>query len=670
MTAEPEDDIDAEHRAKRVKTEGPGAEADDALEEIPMYDMAALAAKAAEAAIANMNRERSQEATDLQDYMGTEESGMNGQALSPQDQESTLQAAQQDVDLSSVPTDPTEVALWVAKQISNFGDGARGSDGLDMTPERQRVLMHPPAIYTRRFDEDDDPTKVAERERVREENRERKKRWRESNAERNKDNDLRCRINKRAKQIYGPSQSAERRAWIESEFNKRRAKRESKESLRSFDDGFPGFGFAPGFSNTLFPAPGNGPQGETNAAGLLLANALLGVGSDGVGPNAEAANALRAALEGGSIDPRPFTEALRAMAANPEIMDGINAILGGYPSYEDGDANSGDDEANGVLQSTESRNGIDSGDADPSDHQQHEDHQSAPAPPQIELDGDQSDIVKALNAATAMLNDMNETNGDDSTNESAPAVMRETGEQIAGAGVDNNEDGGGGLDPAQMEALLALASGQGQPPSGGHVGDQAGSQPADDPQQDGDISVTLQRIIQQVMSQRQDAPSDDAQQTHLDASGHETARIPRLPEASSNDASDPYGITRNPASALSSLLQCAGMSINTIMPSAQSKATSQLYARLSNQSRSSTPMGGGIDPSHARAFGSTAAMNQRMLARPNAYSRPLHTLNTTPKANGTLAAKSKDPERERKAKSFGFPPLPGRKISLVRKASP
>jgi hypothetical protein len=89
-----------------------------------------------------------------------------------------------DVDFSSAPSDPTELALWVAKQISNFGDGARDSVESDTSPPTSRQTGHPPAIYNRRFDDDDDPTKVAERERVREENRERKKRWRESNAER------------------------------------------------------------------------------------------------------------------------------------------------------------------------------------------------------------------------------------------------------------------------------------------------------------------------------------------------------------------------------------------------------------------------------------------------------------------------------------------------------
>ncbi|KAF8533074.1 hypothetical protein BDD12DRAFT_528505 [Trichophaea hybrida] len=80
--------------------------------------------------------------------------------------------------------------------------------------------------------EDDDPEKAAERERVREENRERKKRWREVNQDRNKDNDLRCRVTKRAARLYGQQSSPAKSAWIASEFNKRKQKREQKEKAR------------------------------------------------------------------------------------------------------------------------------------------------------------------------------------------------------------------------------------------------------------------------------------------------------------------------------------------------------------------------------------------------------------------------------------------------------
>lgn len=44
-----------------------------------------------------------------------------------------------------------------------------------------------------------------------------------------KDNDLRCRVNKRAQKLYGPNDSVAKQQWIEEEFEKRRQKRMEKE---------------------------------------------------------------------------------------------------------------------------------------------------------------------------------------------------------------------------------------------------------------------------------------------------------------------------------------------------------------------------------------------------------------------------------------------------------
>ncbi|KAI9797674.1 MAG: hypothetical protein M1833_005335 [Piccolia ochrophora] len=567
------------------------------------------------------------------------------------------------IDFSSAPSDPTDLALWVARQISNFQGGRRSSLSTDASGERLRHFLHPPAIFTRRFDDDDDPIRVAERERVREENRERKKRWRESNAERNKDNDLRCRINKRAKQIWGSKQPAERSAWIEAEFNKRRAKRESKEKVRSFDEMPNDFAFfSPGFGSALFPAPGVGPQGETNAAGLLLANALLGVGSDGAGPNAGAANALKAALEGGTVDPKPFTEALRAMAGNPEIMRGINAILGGYSGFEDNDVNdvnSGDEDAVGVLQTTETQ-----------------DRKQQPASSNevasLGEGDDQEDIVKALNAATAMLNQMNEAREEEGHSKALngeangfTAINGETDFEMPKA---LSPDAGSleqGLDQKQIDALLTLANG-GAPLREMQEADQGDQHQdsANGSHQDNDISATLQRIIQQVMAQK-----DDEDPTGVSKEKPPTNGVEASPSHSSQPANlDPFGVAKNPALALSSLLHCAGMSINTVIPAAQSHATSQLYARLSNHSRSSTPSGGGINPAHASAFGSTMAMNQKLLARPNAFNRPLQQGQPAARAAAPATPpKQPNPTEDKRIKSFGFPPMPGSRLKFARR---
>ncbi|CCJ30005.1 unnamed protein product [Pneumocystis jirovecii] len=72
-------------------------------------------------------------------------------------------------------------------------------------------------------------------DKIRQENRERKKRWRQANEDRNKDNDLRCRVNKRAHKLYGKEQSLAKSEWIEAEFLKRQMKRKDRERKRSLE---------------------------------------------------------------------------------------------------------------------------------------------------------------------------------------------------------------------------------------------------------------------------------------------------------------------------------------------------------------------------------------------------------------------------------------------------
>ena len=721
-----------EHRPKRVKREqnAPGEESQGAAETEPVshimasngdgdnesgYDIEALAAEAARVVMANAQSQTDQD----QQHVTTENNStgydsrvgeVNGETGVRHD---TAMSSAPDVDFSSAPSDPVELALWVARQISNFQQNEGGST---VNTQRSRPLTHPPALYTRRLYDDDDPVKAAERERQREENRERKKRWRESNSERStltvksfmihlrcllltrvsshadKDNDLRCRINKRAKQIWGSKEPAERSAWMEAEFNRRRAKRETKERFRILEDGFPGFSFAPGFGNSLFPTPGVGPQGDTNAAGLLLVNALLGVGSNEHGRNANAASALKSTLNTRAVDPRPFTEALRAMAANSEIMNGINAVLG-VSNYDD---NSGEEDRDGGV-------GI----------------SSLEVQPEINYGGQtadsnqESEIVKALNAATAMLNEMNEARREDPSSQNGEQdTVGRFNEEVR----PNDQE----LDQAQIDALLAVTNGKrillDTEGDDDDDDDDDQSQTQDDDafeateglssgaQPDSDISATLQHIIQQVVAQREGNGGQDNVATTRDETVAEHQAVQRKSQIQSGPSqrqSDPFDIDKNPALALSSLLQCAGMSINTVMPAAQSHATSQLYARLSESHHQATrttttpptPSGGGINPAHASVYGSTAAMNRRLLTRPNAFSRPLHTSSThtkngtgmTPSSSNAAAAvvggsglvsctlrratKEKSVEEERKARSFGFPPLPGQRIGggIVRR---
>lgn len=71
---------------------------------------------------------------------------------------------------------------------------------------------------------------LSEKERARLDSRIRKKRWRFKNVDKNRDNDLRVRVVRRATQLFGAESTPEKEKWIENEFNVRRNKRLDKTS--------------------------------------------------------------------------------------------------------------------------------------------------------------------------------------------------------------------------------------------------------------------------------------------------------------------------------------------------------------------------------------------------------------------------------------------------------
>ena len=91
-----------------------------------------------------------------------------------------------DINLSSAPTDPIELTWWVAQHLTHFQNTA----GVDPEVDSRRRNQTPPTRPLRKLhnvpNHDMEQRQVSERERVREDNRERKKRWRASNTERSK----------------------------------------------------------------------------------------------------------------------------------------------------------------------------------------------------------------------------------------------------------------------------------------------------------------------------------------------------------------------------------------------------------------------------------------------------------------------------------------------------
>lgn len=175
----------------------------------------------------------------------------------------------------------------------------------------------------------EDPAKTAERDRIRVENRERKKKWRTQNQERSrfpplilapprpslhttdKDNDLRCRVTKRAAQLYGTVISAEKTFWVEREFNRRRYKRVTRKEQRIIDN--PASNNPSAGSSSVFPAFNNSsPPPEFSPVAVDTGSVMSSEDVQSGGDMVEVMHAL-AALSG---EPSMFATLVSVAVAN------------------------------------------------------------------------------------------------------------------------------------------------------------------------------------------------------------------------------------------------------------------------------------------------------------------------------------------------------------------
>lgn len=285
-----------------------------------------------------------------------------------------------------------------------------------------------------------------------------------------------------------------------------------------------------------------------------------------------------------------------------------------------------------------------------------------------------SDVIKALEAATNILHDIAGGNsdtyvtpyGNPPTASDRNGSTMSNGEGTKDIGIQRVNDtveskqqavSGSILDNDDIDKFLKLAA-------GGSVSDEEDDAMSDAPDDisppaaqmpasrlDGDVGATLQRIINELMTERQGG------QNPLYVNERRGLSI-------TTSQTDLYGraTAKDQAAALKRLFAQAGVSINTIIPAAQSHATSQLYAHLSSRANRFPTSGGGINPSHASAYGNTAQMTQRMLARPGTS---LQALQPAPSVGPPVRARN--PEELRKIQDYGFPPLPGSRPGQKRK---
>ncbi|KAG5366340.1 hypothetical protein CJU89_0763 [Yarrowia sp. B02] len=124
--------------------------------------------------------------------------------------------------------DPILAAFLLAKQVISQ---TQQEDDDDVSPDAIEAIqaaldsLGPTDGYPYSLRRKSQGFSEQHREEIREANRNRKKQWRVINSDRNKDNDLRCRVHKRANVKFGPEDSEEKSKWIDAEYTKRRRKR-------------------------------------------------------------------------------------------------------------------------------------------------------------------------------------------------------------------------------------------------------------------------------------------------------------------------------------------------------------------------------------------------------------------------------------------------------------
>lgn len=256
--------------------------------------------------------------------------------------------AKASVDLSTAPSNPMDLSLWVAQLISQSGVEPRPDSHIGVGRDNSDIFNTNDEI---------EADETAESDKSRGGNRKRKLSSRSAQHERSmfnlissgccnksnhlihleKDNDLRVRVNAAARKLYGPHRSIAKTEWTESEFNKRRENRKRREQARE-EANSAGFKLQPKVASRIFSRQYLACSTETKAAGNLLLNTLQGIGSDGQKISVrEVAAALKSALDN---NPRPFIEALRILRASPEVMGVANSVIKGDSAPVESDAGS------------------------------------------------------------------------------------------------------------------------------------------------------------------------------------------------------------------------------------------------------------------------------------------------------------------------------------------
>ena len=397
----------------------------------------------------------------------------------------------------------------------------------------------------------------------------------------------------------------------------------------------------------LFTSQPAGP--EVREIGALLIKTFFPSVYNGKSQSeSEAIGALFTALKRPGFDLQSLVEALKIMAKHTDVVQDISGEVGSASNSDNLDAELKD---GSKLQSVRPTAKVKDGFAQP----------ALTAVQQVD------EIIRALNGATALLNQM----ADNKVYITPYGNPPHKNNSANGFGAHNgtfsssSSKGANGLviDNSQIDAFLALAN-------GGSLTDEDDDKTIADPDEfddhlldpsemaDGDIDVAaiLQHVISHFMATRNSGHSSD------DRRGPFTTDLSGSPSIIEQ------------ATSLQSLFKKAGVSVNTIVPLAQGYATSQLYTHLSSHARSSISTSG-INSSNSGTTVNSAQPSYRPAQNNDVYRQPqcvpAHAPSPfhygPPPGFGVPPPRMMDPEIQRKIVIYGCPPVPGsRNVSKIQ----
>ena len=463
---------------------------------------------------------------------------------------------------------------------------------------------------------------------------------------------MRCRVNKLAKSKFGVENTVEKAKFVENEFNKRRTKREAKQRKRATQSRqFPHFSLPPSIRDTLFPQQqqkrGLAPK-QVVVVGNLLADLLFANDQDDESyvSKERAANAVNLALTKSTFNDSTFIEALRTIASNKVLMKGINNAL-------ESDHEEVDEEANGMTEDEEQQRRL------------------QPAETRAEATVDDASItieqsnemIKALNAALALMNEMADTRAKTyaSPYGNPPSLALGAKKPVTDASSAKDSSTASSyipsiIDTEQIDALLALANGgsllDDEDDKTIADGDELEEQMPDtshEPGIDTDVCDTIEDVIDQLVKQRSEV----------------------------EDGSTQFGLqsAEEQAKKLRQHFSQAGIRGNFVVPAAHGQTLSQLYSFLSSRTRPSSSPGKPLSGPVSTYVGpqqpppvpplltlptltpSSQASPSPPVPPPQVQATVSFPLKAAPNPTG-----SRSEEEQQKIRSYGFPPLPGSRI--------